>query len=297
MKYKIGTRGSKLALVQASYVCKRLQETYPQHEFEIKIIKTKGDLIQNKPLNQIGEKGLFVKEIEEQILADEVQIGVHSMKDMPAEPAKGLIFTKAWKREDPRDVLILREKKSLEELPEGAVIGTGSIRRRVQLQRLRSDLQVVDIRGNVDTRLRKMEEQKLDGIVLAAAGLHRLGLEHLITQYFETEEMIPAPAQGILALEIAKEKTELAEMLNTLSEEASEKAARAERGYLEGMGGDCHVPIGAVCKELEDGTLCLRTMFGDETGEKVTFAKVTGAVPEQMAKEAVLEMKKNFIID
>lgn len=294
MKYKIGTRGSKLALVQANYVCSQLQEKYPQHEFEIQIIKTKGDLIQNKPLNQIGDKGLFVKEIEEQILADEVQIGVHSMKDMPAEPADGLMFTKAWRREDPRDVLILREKKSLEELPQGAVIGTGSIRRRVQLQRLRRDLKVVDIRGNVDTRLRKMEEQKLDGIVLAAAGLHRLGLEHLITQYFETEDMIPAPAQGILALEIAEEKTELAEMLNALSEKTSVKAARAERGFLEGMGGDCHVPIGAVCKQLEDGTLCLQAMFGDETGEKVAFTKVNGTVPEEMAREAVEKIRQEM---
>ena len=168
MKYVIGTRGSKLALVQANYVCDILQKAYPEQEFEIKIVKTKGDMIQDRPLNQIGDKGLFVKEIEEQILSGEVQIGVHSMKDMPAELPEGLTFTKAWKREDPRDVLILREKDSLEELPQGAVIGTGSKRREFQLKKLRPDLKVVDIRGNVDTRLRKMEEQQLDGIVLAA---------------------------------------------------------------------------------------------------------------------------------
>ena len=294
MNYKIGTRGSKLALVQANYVCKRLQEQYPQHSFEIKVIQTQGDKIQNKPLNQIGTKGVFVKEIEEQILADEVQIGVHSMKDMPAQPAEGLLFTKAWKREDPRDVLILREKKSFAELPEGAVIGTGSMRRKVQLLRMRSDIRVVDIRGNVDTRLRKMEEQKLDGIVLAAAGLHRLGLEHLITQYFTTEEMISAPAQGILALEISKKRGELKEMLDALSEEETEVEAAAERGFLAEIGGDCHVPVGASCARNEDGTLTLAAMFGDESGEKTAYTTVVGINPQALAKEAALEIRKQM---
>lgn len=294
MNYKIGTRGSKLALVQANYVCKRLQEQYPQHSFEIKVIQTQGDKIQNKPLNQIGTKGVFVKEIEEQILADEVQIGVHSMKDMPAQPAEGLLFTKAWKREDPRDVLILREKKSFAELPEGAVIGTGSMRRKVQLLRMRSDIRVVDIRGNVDTRLRKMEEQKLDGIVLAAAGLHRLGLEHLITQYFTTEEMISAPAQGILALEISKKRGELKEMLDALSEEETEVEAAAERGFLTEIGGDCHVPVGASCMRNEDGTLTLAAMFGDESGEKTAYTTVVGINPQALVKEAALEIRKQM---
>lgn len=294
MNYKIGTRGSKLALVQANYVCKQLQEHYPQHSFEIKVIQTQGDKIQNKPLNQIGTKGVFVKEIEEQILADEVQMGVHSMKDMPAQPAEGLLFTKAWKREDPRDVLILREKKSFAELPEGAVIGTGSMRRKVQLLRMRSDIHVVDIRGNVDTRLRKMEEQKLDGIVLAAAGLHRLGLEHLITQYFTTEEMISAPAQGILALEISKKRGELKEMLDALSEEETEVEAAAERGFLAEIGGDCHVPVGASCVRNDDGTLTLAAMFGDESGEKTAYTTVAGINPQALAKEAALEIRKQM---
>lgn len=294
MNYKIGTRGSKLALVQANYVCKRLQEHYPQHSFEIKVIQTQGDRIQNKPLNQIGSKGVFVKEIEEQILADEVQIGVHSMKDMPAQPAEGLLFTKAWKREDPRDVLILREKKSFAQLPEGAVIGTGSMRRKVQLLRMRNDIRVVDIRGNVDTRLRKMEEQKLDGIVLAAAGLHRLGLEHLITQYFETDEMISAPAQGILALEISKKRAELKEMLDALSEEETEVEASAERGFLSEIGGDCHVPVGASCVRNEDGTLTLTAMFGDESGEKTAYTTVVGTNPQALAKEAAVDIRKQM---
>lgn len=290
MKYVIGTRGSKLALVQANYVCDRLKEAYPQHTFEIKIIKTKGDLIQNKPLHQIGDKGLFVKEIEQEILNGKVHIGVHSMKDMPGELAVGLSFTKSWKREDPRDVLILRKASCLEELPQGAVIGTGSKRRQYQLARLRPDLQFVDIRGNVDTRLRKMEEQKLDGIVLAAAGLHRLGMEERITQYLETEEMISAPAQGILALEIRSEDQETRQMLDALSDEETDWIGQAERGFLREIGGSCHMPIGAVCKKVKENTYRLKTVFGNEDGNVLVFSDVEGNDPQQLGKMAVREI-------
>ena len=182
MHYKIGTRGSKLALVQAEFVRDCLQEHYPQDCFELKIIKTKGDKIQNKALSAIGDKGLFVKEIEQELLSGEIHLAVHSMKDMPGELPDGLCFAKAWKREDPRDVLVLREAKSLQELPKHAVIGTGSKRRAYQLLAIRPDIEIVDIRGNVDTRLAKMEAQKLDGIVLAAAGLKRLHREDVITE-------------------------------------------------------------------------------------------------------------------
>lgn len=160
MEYKIGTRGSKLALVQAEYVCKKLQEAYPEDKFTLKVIQTTGDLVQDRPLDQLGDKGVFVREIEHEILSGEVQIGVHSMKDMPSDHPEGLCFTKSWKREDARDVLLLREKSSLTDLPEHAVIGTGSKRRAYQLHSLRPDLRIVPIRGNVDTRIRKMKEQK-----------------------------------------------------------------------------------------------------------------------------------------
>ena len=169
MKYIIGSRGSRLALIQTKYVQEKLAKAYPEHSFEIEVIKTKGDKIQNKPLDKIGGKGLFVKEIEEKIISGEIHMGVHSMKDMPSTPAKGLVFTKSWKREDPRDVLILRTASNLSDLRKGAVIGTGSKRRAFQLLKQRPDLKIVNIRGNVDTRLRKMEEQELDGIILAAA--------------------------------------------------------------------------------------------------------------------------------
>lgn len=293
MKYIIGTRGSKLALVQTNYVCDTLKKAYPQHEFEIVVIKTKGDLILDKPLNQIGDKGLFVKEIEEKMRSGEIHMGVHSMKDMPAVPAPGLVFTKAWKREDPRDVLILREKKNLMELKMGAVIGTGSRRRTVQLLRMRPDLKIVDIRGNVETRIRKMEEQKLDGIVLAAAGLHRLGMQERITQYLESEEMISAPAQGILALEIREEETELAAMLNALSDEETEQIAIAERGFLQLIGGDCHVPVGAVCKCTQTGTYRLKAMFG-RAEEEAAYIEVEGAEPLELAKEAAKGIRRQL---
>lgn len=294
MEYRIGTRGSKLALTQAEYVCRRLTEAFPEDAFEIQVIKTRGDVILDKPLHEIGDKGVFVKEIEEKLLKGEIQIAVHSMKDMPSAPAPGLMFTRSWKREDPRDVLILREKKSLSELPPGAVIGTGSKRREFQLKRLRPDIRVAGIRGNVDTRIRKMEEEKLDGIVLAAAGLRRLGMEDRITQYLEPEEMIPAPAQGILALEIRQGDQKLLEMLNRLSDEETDAAAKAERGFLQQMGGSCHIPVGASAEQKEDGSYRLCAMFGNETGTRQAYVTVSGTDPEKLAEEAAKEVRRKM---
>ncbi|MEH2941753.1 hydroxymethylbilane synthase [Lachnospiraceae bacterium KK002] len=294
MKYMIGTRGSRLALTQAEYVCERLREFYPQEEFEIQIIKTRGDLVLDKPLHEIGDRGVFVREIEEKLLSGEIQLGVHSMKDMPARPAPGLVFTRAWKREDPRDVLILREKNSLAELPQGAVIGTGSKRREFQLKRLRPDLNIVGIRGNVDTRLRKMEEEKLDGIVLAAAGLHRMHMQDKITQYLDLEEMIPAPAQGILALEIREGEERLRDMLDALSDDDTAAAAAGERSFLQEMGASCHLPVGAVLEKDGEETFCLRAMFGNETGSRQAYASVSGREPEELAREAAREIRSQL---
>ncbi len=294
MTYRIGTRGSSLALAQADWVCKRLKAAYPKEEFELKVIKTKGDIVLDKPLHEIGDKGIFVKEIEEKLLCGEIQIAVHSMKDMPAKLPEGLQFAKAWKREDPRDALILREKKSLEELPYHAVIGTGSSRREVQLKRLRPDLYIQNIRGNVETRLRKMEEEKLDGIVLAAAGLIRLGIEDKITQYLSTDDMIPAPAQGILALELRQDDEKLLSMLNALSDEKAEQEARAERGFLWEIGGSCHVPVGAVCECSKDGEYRLTAMFGNESGTKRAFVEEYGRDVDMLAEQAALKIRKQL---
>ena len=286
MNYRIGTRGSKLALAQANEVAGRLAAAYPKDSFEICIIRTAGDIDQTRPLGETGTKGFFVNEIEKQLQEGNIELAVHSMKDMPEETAEGLMFAKAWTREDPRDVLILREASSLSDLPEHAVIATGSKRRAYALLKLRPDLTIVEIRGNVDTRIRKMHEQKLDGLVLAAAGMKRLGRESEITQYLSPEEMIPAPAQGILALELSAKNQTLLEKLNELSDEKTQRAAEAERGFLKEIGGDCHLPIGAYASELTDGKLKLYAMFGSADGSWVQTTEMTGEEPLQLAKDA-----------
>lgn len=312
MRFIIGTRGSKLALTQAEYVRMCLLKNFPEHTFELKIIKTKGDVILDKPLNKIGDKGVFVREIEEQLLSGEIQIGVHSMKDMPSMPAEGLMFTKAWKREDNRDVLILREAGSVEKLPQGAVIGTGSARRALQLRKLRDDIKVVGIRGNVDTRIRKMHEEKLDGIVLAAAGLKRLSMENVITEYLDIDRMVPAPAQGVLALEIKCGNKELEEMLNHLSDEETIFETEAERGFLKEMNADCHTPVGAACIPVEEAFDSkseqqlheiresyktgnkhkLITVFGKDDNSELIYAEVVGNDPLDMAYKAAKIIKE-----
>lgn len=293
MKIKIGTRGSKLALAQAEQVKEKLEDAYPELSCEICVIRTTGDKIQDKPLNEIGGKGLFVQEIEDKLLAGEIQIAVHSMKDMP-EPAHGLVFSKTWKREDNRDVLILREKKHLSQLPDGAVIGTGSLRRKVQLERIRPDLNIVGIRGNVDTRLRKLEEEKLDGIVLAAAGLHRLGMQAHITQYLAVEELIPAPAQGVLALEVAEHNAGLKEKIDALWDEESHKTASLERAYMEAMGGGCHAPVGASCEKISEKKIRFLAMFGTETGDKLAFSEVIGEDTEEILEKTIRNIKEQM---
>lgn len=290
MKYIIGTRGSKLALVQAESIRDRLREAYPKHIFEIQVIQTTGDRIPNQPLNQFGNKGVFVREIEEQLLRGKIDIGVHSMKDMPAELPEGLRFAKAWKREDARDVLVLREAKSLRDLPPGAVIGTGSPRRELQLKACRPDIHIVPIRGNVDTRIRKMHEEKLDGIVLAAAGLNRLGLSEQITCYLEPEQMIPAPAQGVLALEIRQSDALMAEMLDALSDAQTEQTTFVERTFLREMNADCHMPVGAYCRKRNEEEFEFRVMFGKMNGGKVAQTVVTGTEPEQVVADAAAYM-------
>jgi len=294
MHIKLGTRGSKLALVQTKWVKERLEEKFPQHTFEVVVIQTKGDLVQHKALDQIGGKGLFVKEIEQQILDKTVDLGVHSMKDMPSESAEGLCFTKTWSRADRRDALILKQADSLEELPHGAVLATGSKRRVYQLKSLRPDLQFVGIRGNIDTRLKKMREREIDGLVLAAAGLHRMGLGHWITQYLDPqEEMVPACAQGALALEIRQEDETLREMLDSLCDEQAEREVQAERAFLEEIGGGCHTPAGA-CAYIQGTILTLTAWYGASDGSKAGKDTLSGDWKNfrEIAKTLAQRLKK-----
>ena len=308
MKYYVGTRGSKLALVQTNYVIDRLKEAYPEDEFESVVIKTTGDIQADRQLDKIGSKGIFVKEIEEELADGRIQMAVHSLKDMPDEPEAGLTFAKAWKREDSRDVLVLKNAKTLDELPQGAVIGTGSKRRKYQLLKLRPDLKVVGIRGNIDTRLRKLYEGELvceseaalsagaektvddiakeelgtnrlmlDGIVIAAAGITRIGRAEEISQYMSVDEIIPAPAQGTLALELRADNTELLAKLNALADEDTDRCVQMERAFLKQIGGDCHTPVAAYCDINDRGELELRAMYGSEDGSQLASTRVTEA--------------------
>ncbi|MDO4961985.1 MAG: hydroxymethylbilane synthase, partial [Eubacteriales bacterium] len=276
MLYKVGTRRSKLAKAQAKLVIDKLKDAYPGDEFEIVEIVTTGDRHAELPVDRIGGKGVFADEIEKALLDGSIQLAVHSMKDMPEEPEEGLVFADAWKREDPRDVLILKDAKSLDELKPGAKIATGSKRRAAQLLELRPDLKIVHIRGNVDTRLRKLYEpaegeESFDGLVLAAAGLKRIGLEDKITQYLSVDEMVPAPAQGMLAVELLADNSGLIGKLESLSDRESMITLKAEREFLKAAGGDCSLPVGAYA-EIKDGQLKLLCVVGNEDGTKLARA-------------------------
>ncbi len=241
----VGTRGSNLALKQTGMVIKVLSEVAPAYNYQVKKIKTTGDRILHKALNSVGGKGLFIKEIEHALLNGEIDMAVHSLKDMPARVNSAFELVFFPEREDPSDVLISREGQKLDKLPRGARFGTGSLRRQVQLQHYRPDLEFTGIRGNVETRIRKMKEDKLEGIILAAAGIHRLGLKDIITQYLPREICIPAVGQGTLAIEIRKENEEVKEILKSLDSPTVRTASRAERGFLAALDGSCHLPIGA----------------------------------------------------
>lgn len=272
MRYRVGTRGSALAVAQTEWVIGRLKEAYPEHDYEMIRIRTTGDRISGIPLSEIGTRGVFVDEIETALIGGRIDMAVHSMKDMPEECAEGLVFAKAWEREDPRDVLVLRSAASLRELPENAVICTGSLRRAAQLLKLRPDIKTAPIRGNIDTRLRKLNEplpdgSLPDGIILAAAGLKRLGMEDRITQFFSIDEMIPAPAQGTLAIELRADDKILLEELNALYDETSETEVMIEREFLKAAGGSCRLPVGAYAKKDTEGW-SLRAFFGNEDGSR-----------------------------
>ena len=298
MKLVVGTRGSNLALVQTNWVVDQLKKENPGVEFEVKIIKTKGDLIKDLPLDKIGDKGLFVKEIEKSLLDDEIDMAVHSMKDMPSYLPEGLKFAHSPKREDPRDALIFKEGyKSLDDLPQGARIGTGSKRRKYQLLKHRPDLEIVPIRGNIETRIKKIETEKLDGVVLAASGLRRAGLDDKIDYYIPTDIMLPAPAQGILALEIREDDKETEKIIDSIKDDITKIQIDAERGFLIGVNGSCHIPMGAYC-EIEGEKITLTGLYGDGEGKKIVVQSQVGTLADapkigyELAKSVLKEYEQ-----
>ncbi len=271
----IGTRGSQLALWQAEYVRRCLNSHFPEIDVSLQIIKTTGDRIQNRSLVGLG-KGVFTREIELALLDGTIDLAVHSMKDLPTKLPDGLCIGAIPSREDPRDVLVTASELSLEELPENAKIGTTSPRRRVQLTFLRPDLIVVGIRGNLDTRLRKLRETNLDGLILAAAGIKRLSGEEVITEYFEVHKMVPAAGQGALGIEIRENDGEVREFLRPINDGDTELAVATERAVLGRLGGGCQVPIG-VHASIKDGELEIVGMVADLNGKQRVVAQDVGS--------------------
>ncbi len=294
MIFKIGTRASKLALAQAEEVKSKLEDLYPLNTFELQPVSTTADRLSQVPMREISAAGMFVRELEEELFNGSIDLAVHSMKDLPSEQPEGLLTVTFGDREDPRDVLLLASAASLNDLREGAVIGTGSLRRKYQLLRLRPDLEIVDIRGNIETRIRKMDEGQVDGLVLAAAGIRRLGLENRITKYFHFDEMIPAPAQGALALEFREDRPDISGLIAPLTDGDTDETVAAERGFLKLMDCGCRQPVGAVAEKAGD-LIHLKAMYGDEQGEHIQFADVQGKDPNGAAKMAARqfgEMRK-----
>lgn len=240
---RIGTRGSPLALWQANHVADRLRAQGVT--VDLVIIQTQGDQVQNRPLAQIGGDGLFTKAIQDALLDNRADVAVHSLKDLPTAPVDGLTLAAVPQRGSTRDAFVSRRHSSFDSLPIGATVATGSLRRRAQLRHRRPDLKLVDIRGNVETRLRKLDEQELDALVLAQAGLERLGLAESITELLDDQWMLPAVGQGALGLECRRDDAEVLALLKTLDDPATHQAVLAERAFLQALGGGCLVPIGA----------------------------------------------------
>ncbi|UCD79287.1 MAG: hydroxymethylbilane synthase [Desulfobacterales bacterium] len=279
---KIGTRASKLALWQANWVKSSLEGNNPAQRVDLVTIKTKGDKILDVPLAKVGGKGLFVKEIEQALLDHRIDIAVHSMKDMPAEIPAGLCIGAIPQREVAADVLITRGGMSFKALRRGAVIGTSSLRRAAQLRHARPDIEIVPLRGNLDTRLKKLQTENLDAIVLAAAGVKRLALEHCITEYLDSEIMLPAVGQGALCIEIRQNDSEIEPMVASLNHPATRAVVRGERAFLNRLGGSCQVPI-AGHGEFINNTFHLTGLVANLDGSRMIKSEFSGAMDSSEA--------------
>ncbi len=278
----VGTRGSRLAIWQAEWIRSRLREIAPQVEVTLKRIKTSGDKILDVPLAKIGGKGLFVKEIEESLLSREIDLAVHSMKDVPTALPVGLGILCVPPREDPRDVLISRDGRGLDALPDDACVGTSSLRRQAQLLHHRPNLRITMLRGNLDTRLRKVREGEFDAVVVAAAGLTRMGWLDQATEYLPPEISLPAIGQGALGLEGRVDDSFVRDLVQSLDHEPTRTAVTAERALLDRLQGGCQVPIGAHAT-IDGGTLVLDALVASVDGRKVIRDRVQG--PASNAEE------------
>ncbi len=290
-KIIVGSRSSKLAMTQTKWVIDQLKQAGAPYEFEIKNIITKGDRILDVTLSKVGGKGLFVKEIEQQMIDEEIDFAVHSMKDLPSELPTGLIIGATPARVDARDALITTTGGGLASLSEGAIVGTSSLRRGSQLLKLRPDLKIESIRGNIDTRLEKLKTGPFDGILLAAAGLQRMGWsEDIVSEYISTDDMIPAVGQGILAIECREQDQEIRDLLNLIHDQMTEKVAFAERSFLSAIEGSCHVPVGGFATINEDLSTTLVGFLGSVDGQQILLERETSLDPMQLGQQVATRL-------
>lgn len=274
---KIGTRGSKLALWQANWVKSALNQKFPHISIELEIIKTQGDKILDVPLAQVGGKGLFVKEIEQALMDRRVDLAVHSMKDMPAEIPEGLCVGAIPEREIPSDVLISKTGLKLSKLASGSIVGTSSLRRGAQLRHCRNDIIIRPLRGNLDTRLRKLESEDMDAIVVAAAGVKRLNFEDRVTEYLDEEIMLPAVGQGALCIEIRENDLPVSEKISALDDSQTRTIVSGERAFLNRLEGGCQIPIAGHGK-IENDRYMLTGLVAEVDGSRLIKDSISGPV-------------------
>ena len=302
-KLIIGTRSSKLALWQTNFVKENLEKFFPDIEVTIKEIKTKGDQITDISLSKIEGKGFFTKEIEDALLNNEIDLAVHSLKDLPTKLPGGLKISAVLNREDPCDVLILRNergygsmgetaKRAFNNLKEGSKVGTSSLRRISQLKAIRDDLEYLELRGNVDTRIRKLQEGQYDAIVLAYAGVKRLGFENLISEKFNPKEILPAVCQGILAIESRENDNDTESTIMKLNDEKAYLISIAEREFLSTLQGGCQIPVGAY-SEIIENKITLYGVIASLDGKKIIRDKITGNLNE--AKEIGIKLAQMLL--
>ncbi|MFV0522010.1 MAG: hydroxymethylbilane synthase [Mangrovibacterium sp.] len=284
---KIGTRGSKLALWQANEVQRIIKDKFPQIETEIVIIKTKGDKILDTSLSKIGDKGLFTKEIEHALINTDVDIAVHSFKDMPTELPDGLIIGAVLPRADVRDVLVSKDGRMLSEMTEDDKIGTSSLRRKAQLLAYNPKLQIVDIRGNVETRLAKMNGGVCDAIVMAGAGFMRLGYQEQITEFLNEDIMLPAVSQGAVAIEVCENNEEITDILDAVNDEKTWIECMAERCLLRTLEGGCQVPVGCL-SAMKDSNFIMTALVADVDGTRVVRESIS--CETDLASEKAIEL-------
>ena len=289
----IGTRGSQLARAQTEQFAERLRQCFPDLVVETRLIRTTGDSVADRPLKEVGTKGMFVKEIEEALLQGAIDVGIHSLKDMPSELPDGLSLCCIPEREDPRDSLLTLEKLTLTDLKPGAVVGTSSPRRKAQISELRPDLNWRDIRGNLDTRIRKLEDGEFDAILLACAGLNRLGVGSSYSQPLDIENCVPAVGQGALAIETRTDRSELRELLSALNDPLTEYACKAERSFLRALDGGCTVPAGALAHCKED-LIRMVAVYANASSGKISKVHISGKAidADEIGKRAAEDIIK-----